>query len=114
MRSRPNLVLAGHRSPNANSVMIVSRGLHGRFPGLVTAPAKIAAIDPYAMQNDPELACDRYRRAAQASPFGDRRSPGFQPRPSCNPGQQSVRGDKQRFAREPVAALADWAIAVNL
>src|SRR4051794_36848783 len=114
MRSRPNLVLAGHRSPKANSVMIVTRGLHGRRLGLVAAPPKLAAIRPHAMQDDRELACHRHCRAAQASPFGNCRSPGLQCRPSCNPGQQAMRGDEQSFPCEPVAALADRAVAIDL
>ena len=39
--------------------------------------------------------------------------PGLQRRPPGDTGQQAVRGDEQRFPREPVAALADRTVTVD-
>jgi hypothetical protein len=77
MRSRPNLVPAGHRSP-AGELGDGCCALHGHRRGLVAAPAELATVRPHAMQNHRELARDRYRRAAQATPLGKRGAPSLQ------------------------------------
>ncbi len=43
-----------------------------------------------------------------------RHAPCLQRRPSGDAGQQTMCGDEQRFPRDPVAALADRAVAVDL
>jgi hypothetical protein len=81
---------------------------------LVAAPTELAVVRPYAVHDHRELARNRHRRATQSSAPGDRHTPGFQGRPSGNTSQQGVRRQEQRFPRQPVAALADRAIAVDL
>ena len=67
--------------------------LRGRR-SLLATPTEFAAIRPHAMQDHRELARDRYRRAAQATPLGKRGAPSLQRRPSGDTGQQAMRGNK--------------------
>jgi hypothetical protein len=85
MRSRPNLVPAGHGSPAANSGRSLVRLRGGGCHDLVAAPTELA-VRPHAVHDHRELARNRYCRAAQAAALGDSHTPGFQCRPSGNTG----------------------------
>src|SRR6476659_709506 len=76
---------------------------------LVRRPVELRSVDPHAVQNNRELACDGDLGLAEAVSLGELGPPSLQSRPFRHAGQQHAGCLKQIHAQHGVTALRDSA-----